>query len=67
MLNIIKYERNANRNHNEVLLHTSQNRHHRKLYKQQMLERVCREGNLLVLLVEKSIDIVTMEKSMAVL
>ena len=66
MLNI-KYERNANRNYSEVLLHTSQNRHHQKLYKQQMLERVCREGNLLVLLVEKSIDIITMEKSMEVL
>ena len=30
MFNITKYERNANQNSNEVLLHTSQNGHHQK-------------------------------------
>ena len=32
-------------------LHTSQNGHHQKIYKQQMLERVWRKGNPLALLV----------------
>ena len=31
MLNIANYERNANKNHNEVLLHSGQNSHHQSL------------------------------------
>ena len=34
MLNITNYQRNANQNYNEVLLHISQNGHHQKIYKQ---------------------------------
>ena len=41
----------ANQNHNEVSPHTSQNGHHQKIYKKQMLDRVWRKGNLLALLV----------------
>ena len=32
--NITHYQRNANQNHNEVPLHTSQNGHYQKVYKQ---------------------------------
>ena len=31
MLDIANYERNANKNHNEVLLHSGQNGHHQSL------------------------------------
>ena len=47
MLNIAHYQRNANQIYNEISPHTDQNGHHQKLYKQQMLERVWRKGNLL--------------------
>ena len=47
MLNTANYQRNANQNYNEVSLHTSQNGHHQKIYKQSMLERVWRKGTLL--------------------
>ena len=36
---IINYQGNANQNYNEISLHTAQNGHHQKIYKQ-MLERV---------------------------
>ena len=42
----------------------SQNGHHQKVYKQQMLERVWREGNALALLVGIQIDTVIMEDGM---
>ena len=48
----------------EISSHTSQNGHHQKIYKQQMLERVWREGNPLALSVGMQIDIATMEDSM---
>ena len=35
----------------EISPHTSQNGHHQKVYKQEMLERVWRKGNTLALLV----------------
>ena len=44
-------KRNANQNYNEVSPHTSQNGHHQKIYKQEMLERVWRKGNPHTLLV----------------
>ena len=50
MLNITDYQRNANQNYNEGSLHTCQNGH-QKLYKQQMLKSVCREGHPPTLLV----------------
>ena len=34
MLNITNYYRTANQNYNEILLHTSLNGHHQKVYKQ---------------------------------
>ena len=43
--------KNTNQNYNEVSPHMGQNGHHQKIYKQQMLERVCRKGNPLALLV----------------
>ena len=51
MLNITNYQSNANQNYNEVLPHTGQNGHHKKIYKQQILERVWRKGNPPTLLV----------------
>ena len=51
LLTITNYQRNANQNDNEVSPHTSQNGHHQKIYKQQMLETVWRKGNPLALLV----------------
>ena len=51
MLNITRYQRNANQNYNEVPSHAGQNGCYHKLYKQKMLERVQRKGNPLTLLV----------------
>ena len=34
MFNITNYQRNANQNYNDVSLHTGQNVHHQKVYKQ---------------------------------
>ena len=46
MLNITNYSRNANQNYNEISPRTSQNGYHqKKIHKEQMLERVWREGN----------------------
>ena len=36
---VTNYQGNANQNYNEISLHTAQNGHHQKIYKQ-MLERV---------------------------
>ena len=47
MLNITHYQRNANQNHNEVLLHASQDGCYPKVYKREMLERVWSKGTLL--------------------
>ena len=49
-------------NYNEISPHTSQNGHHQKVYKQQMLERMCRKRNSPTLLVEMYTDTVTMEE-----
>ena len=66
MLNITHYQRNANQSHNEVPLHISQNGCDPKIYKQQMLERVSREGNPLALLVGMQTSTATMEKSVEI-
>ena len=50
MLNITHYQRNANQNYTEVSPHPSQNGHHQQIYKQKLLERVWRKGNLHALL-----------------
>ena len=47
-------------------MYTSQNGHHQKIYKQQMLERVWRKGNPLTLLVGMYIDTATLENSMEI-
>ena len=66
MLNITRYQRDANQNHNEVPFHTSQNGCDPKVYKQLMLERVWRRGNPLTLLVGMQTRTVTMEKSVEI-
>ena len=45
---------------------TSQNGHHKKVYKQQMLETVWRKGNTLALLVGMQIDTFTIEDGMEI-
>ena len=65
MLNITYHQRNANQNHNEVPLHASQDGCYPKVYKQ-MLERVCRKGNPLTLLVGKQTNTATMENSVEI-
>ena len=51
MLKIVHYYRKATQNYNEVTLHTNQNSHRLKIYKQQMLESMWRKGNPLAQLV----------------
>ena len=51
MFSIASYQRNANQKYNETSPHTGQNGYHQKIHKQQMLERVWREGNPPTLLV----------------
>ena len=51
MLNIFYYLRSVNKNYNGMSPHTSQNGHNKKIYKQQILEMVWKEGNPLALLV----------------
>ena len=66
MLNITHYQRNANQDHSEVPFHTSQNGCDPKVYKQKMLERVWRKGNLLTLLVGMQTSTATMENSVEI-
>ena len=61
MLNIANYQRNVNQNYNQVPPHTSQNGHHQKVYKQQMLERVKTKGNPPTLLMGTQVGATTME------
>ena len=64
--NITHYQRNANQNHNEVPSYVGQNGCHQKLYKQYMLERVWRKGNLFTLLVGIQTSTATMENSVEI-
>ena len=66
MLNITHYQRNANQNLNQVLLHARQEGCYPKVYKQYMLERVWRKGNPLTLLVGMQTSTVTMENSVEI-
>ena len=50
MLTITYYQRNAYQNYSEVSPHTGKNGHHQKTYKQNMLKKMWRKGNLLTLL-----------------
>ena len=63
ILNITHYQRNANQNHSEVPSHPGQNGCSKKIYKQQMLERMWRKGNPLTLLVGTKTSTATMENS----
>ena len=66
MLNITHYQRNANQNHNEVLVHTSQNGYDPKVYKQQTLKKVWRKENPLTLLVGMQTSTATIENSVEI-
>ena len=64
MLNMAHYQRNATQNYSEAPPHTSQNGRHEEVHKQEMLERVWREGNSPRLLLEMYTGAATMENSM---
>ena len=64
LLSIISHQRVANENHNEILLHTSQNGHHKQINKQQVLDRIWRKGNPSTLLVGMQTGAATVENSM---
>ena len=53
-------------NYNELSSHISQNSHHQKVYKQEMLQRVWRKWKPLTLLVEMQTGTATMENSVNV-
>ena len=66
MLDIINYQGNANKNHNDLSLHTCQKSHHEKEPKWQMLARMWRKGNPCVLLMGMQKGAATVENSMEV-
>ena len=51
MLNVANHQGNANRNHNEISLHTCQNDYQQKVKKYQVLVSTWRKGNPHALLV----------------
>ena len=63
MLNITSHQRDANLNHNEILLHIGQNGHHKQINKQ-VLKRMCRKGHPNALLVRIQTGADTVENSM---
>ena len=65
MLNIIHYQRNANKNHNEVSSHVTQNDHHQSLQTTNAGE-VWRKGNPLTLLVGMQFGTAIMENSVEI-
>ena len=65
-LNIERYQRNANQNHNEVPFHASQNGCDPKVYKQEMLDMVWRKGNPCTLLVGMQTNTATMKNSVEI-
>ena len=52
------------KNHNEILVHTSENGHHKQINKQQVLVRLWRKGNPSALLVGMQPGEATVENSM---
>jgi hypothetical protein len=50
MFNILSHQKNANQNNPEIPLHTNQNGYDQKLREQQMLARMWRNMNTLLLL-----------------
>ena len=67
MLNITSHQRDANSNHNEIPLHTTQNGHCNQINKQQVLVRMWRKGNPSALLVGMQVDAATVESSVQLL
>ena len=61
MLSIASHQRDANENHNEIPLYTSQNGHHKQINKQ-VLEGLWRKGNPSALLVGMQPGADTVEK-----
>ena len=66
MLNIINHQGNANQNHNEISLHSSQNHHHQKDHKYRMSAKMWRKGNPHMLLMGMLIGAATVEYGMEV-
>ena len=66
MFNIDSYYRNINQIYCEISPHTGQNGQNQKIHKQQMMERVWREGNPPALLVGMEIGIATIKNGMEV-
>ena len=63
MLSITSHQRDANENHNEIPLHTSQNDHHKQINKQQVLARLWRKWNPSTLLVGMRTGTASVENS----
>ena len=64
MHNITDHQGNANQNYNQISTHTCQNGSSQQHKKQQVLARMWRKGNPLVLLVGKQTSAATLENSM---
>ena len=64
MLSITSHQRDANLNHNEIPLHSSQNGHHKQMNKQQVPVKLWRKGNPSALLVRIQTGVATVENSM---
>ena len=62
-LNIANYQRNANENYNEILLHTDQNGHHQKSTNNKFFRGCGEKGNFLHCCWECKLETATMEKS----
>ena len=63
MLSIASYQRDANKNHNEIPLDTGEIGHHKQI-KKQVVERMWRIGNLSALSVGMQTGEATVENSM---
>ena len=64
MLNITSHQRYANKNHNEISTHTTQNGHHKQINKPQVMARLWRKGNPSTLLVGMQTGAAAVENSM---
>ena len=63
MFNISSHQRDENKNHNEMQLHTSQSGYH-KQFNKQVWERLWRKGNPSALLMGMQTGAATVENSM---
>ena len=64
VLSITSHQRYANKNHNEISTHTTQNGHHKQINKPQVMARLWRKGNPSTLLVGMQTGAVAVENSM---